>query len=74
MEICDNSMQIIRSAASSAIINPEKVVFGTDDGLYAYELSKEMISRIDDVKKVIQVEMIAEEQLLIVLGGKCVHR
>ncbi|XP_057303802.1 serine/threonine-protein kinase MRCK alpha-like [Hydractinia symbiolongicarpus] len=73
LEICDNSMQIIRSAASSAIINPEKVVFGTDDGLYAYELTKEIISRIDDVKKVIQVEMIAEEQLLIVLGGKQRH-
>ena len=46
-------------------------MLGTDEGLYSYELTKEIVSRIDDSKKVTQVEMIQDEQLLIVLSGKC---
>lgn len=53
----------------SAVVNTDKIVVGTDDGLFSYELTKESVSRIDDVKKVLQVEMIPEEQLLVVLSG-----
>jgi CNH domain. len=54
----------------AAVVNQDKVVVGTDDGLFSYELAKEMVCRIDDVKKVLQVEMIVDEQLLVVLSGK----
>jgi len=72
-EICDSSISILKSTLCSTIVNPDKIVLGTDEGLYAYELNREVISRIDDIKKVAQVEMIPEEQLLIVLAGKQRH-
>lgn len=70
-ELCDTSnIQTFRSMVCAAIVSQNKVVVGTDDGLFSYELAKESVTRIDDVKKVVQVEMVADEQLLIVLSGK----
>ncbi|XP_066911652.1 serine/threonine-protein kinase MRCK alpha-like isoform X2 [Clytia hemisphaerica] len=69
--LCDtNNIQVFRSMTCAAVVNQDKVVVGTEDGLFSYELGKESITRIDDVKKVLQVEMIPEEQLLVVLSGK----
>ena len=69
--MCDaNSAQISRSLVCAAVVNPGKIVFGTDEGLFSYELTKESVARIDDVKKVVQVEMIPDEQLLVVLSGE----
>jgi len=69
--VCDtNNIQAFRSMICAAVVNQDKVVVGTDDGLFSYELAKEMVCRIDDVKKVLQVEMIVDEQLLVVLSGK----
>lgn len=59
----------MKSTTCGTIVNSEKIVLGTDEGLYTYELPREVITRIDDSKKVVQVEMITEEQLLIVLSG-----
>ena len=69
--MCDtNNIQAFRSMACAAVVNQDKIVVGTEDGLFSYELGKESITRIDDVKKVLQVEMIPEEQLLVVLSGR----
>lgn len=42
---------------------------GTEEGLFAYDLSKEAVLRIDDVKKVFQIQVVQDEQLLVVLSG-----
>ena len=72
-EVADNSLQIVKSTICAAIIGPEKIVVGTEEGLYCIELIKETVTRIGDNRKVYQVEMIAEEQLLVVLSGRGRH-
>ena len=61
---------MFKSVLCSAVVNPDKIVVGTEEGLFSYELTKEIVTRIDDIKKVLQVEMIPEEQLVIVLSGR----
>ena len=72
-EVCDNNIPIVKSTVCAAIVSPDKIVCGTDEGLFSYELSREALLRIDDIKKVLQVEMIPDEQLLIVLAGECTN-
>ena len=62
-------LAILKSTTCATIVNSDKIVLGTDEGLYSYEMPREVIARIDDSKKVAQVELITEEQLLIVLSG-----
>ena len=44
---------------------------GTEDGLFCVDLDRDEICRIGDGKKIHQVEYIPDEQLMIVLAGKC---
>ena len=44
-------------------------VLGTDEGLYSIELSSGYIVRVDS-KRVYQVEVLFDEQLIIVVSGK----
>ena len=69
-EVCDNTTQIIRTTVCAVIFSPEKIICGTDEGLYTYEVIKEQVAKIDDVKKVFQIEMLPDEQLLVVLSSK----
>ena len=49
---------------------PDRLVLGTDDGLFCVDLDRDEICRIGDGKKLHQVEYVAEEQLIIPLAGK----
>ena len=49
---------------------PDRLVLGTDDGLFCVDLDRDEICRIGDGKKLHQVEYVAEEQLIIALAGK----
>ncbi|KAG8182959.1 hypothetical protein JTE90_003336 [Oedothorax gibbosus] len=69
-EILDNTLTLIKSATSAAVIDPERIVLGTEEGLYCVDLDREEIARIGDGKKVGQLEYIAEEQLLLAIAGK----
>lgn len=69
-EILDNTLTIIKCATSAAIIDPERIALGTEEGLYCVDLDREEIARIGDGKKVSQLEYIAEEQLLLAVAGK----
>ncbi|GFT83315.1 hypothetical protein NPIL_53142 [Nephila pilipes] len=74
-EILDNTLTLIKSTTCSAVIDPERIVLGTEEGLYCVDLDREdiyceKIARIGDGKKVCQLEYIAEEQLLLAVAGK----
>ncbi|XP_055924337.1 serine/threonine-protein kinase MRCK alpha-like isoform X2 [Argiope bruennichi] len=69
-EILDNTLTLIKSTACAAVIDPERIVLGTEEGLYCVDLDREEIARIGDGKKVWQLEYIAEEQLLLAVAGK----
>ena len=48
----------------------DRLVLGTDDGLFCVDLDRDEICRIGDGKKLHQVEYVADEQLIIALAGK----
>ncbi|XP_065214675.1 serine/threonine-protein kinase Genghis Khan isoform X2 [Planococcus citri] len=69
-EVVDNSVSFVKSAMSAVIIDPERIVVGSDDGLYCIDLDRSEIIKVGDGKKVYQLEYLKEEQLLIALSGK----
>merc|ERR1719282_1204076 len=71
-EVLDNTVGIIKNsnALSACLIDKDRMVVGTDDGLFCVDLDRDEIGRIGDGKKIHQVEYIPDEQLMIVLAGK----
>jgi serine/threonine-protein kinase MRCK len=71
-EVLDNTVSIIKNsnALSGCLIDRDRMVIGTDDGLFCVDLDRDEICRIGDGKKIHQVEYIPEEQLMVVLAGK----
>uniref|UniRef100_W4VRQ2 non-specific serine/threonine protein kinase n=1 Tax=Corethrella appendiculata TaxID=1370023 RepID=W4VRQ2_9DIPT len=72
-EILDSSLSAIRNALSALIIDPDRILLGTEDGLFCLDLDRTEIARIGESKKVYQLWYIAEEQLLAILCGKQRH-
>ncbi|XP_059087809.1 serine/threonine-protein kinase MRCK beta-like isoform X3 [Tigriopus californicus] len=71
-EILDNTVTMIKNAMSACLIDRDRLVVGTDDGLFCVDLDRDEICRIGDQKKIHQVEYLQDEQLMIALTGK--HR
>ncbi|XP_015923489.1 serine/threonine-protein kinase Genghis Khan isoform X7 [Parasteatoda tepidariorum] len=72
-EILDNTISVVKNALSAAIIDRERIVLGTEEGLYCVDLDREEIARIGEGKKISQIEYVPEEQLLIAVSGKQRH-
>ncbi|XP_065655108.1 serine/threonine-protein kinase MRCK alpha isoform X2 [Hydra vulgaris] len=68
-DIVEN-IPILRTTVCAAVIDITRIVCGSEEGLYSYHLGKESLTRIDETKKVVQIEMVHADQLLIVLSGK----
>lgn len=72
-ELIDNTLNLLKNTLSAAIIDPDRIVIGTDDGLYCIDLDRSEIARIGEGKKLFQLEYIQEEHLLVVVSGKQRH-
>lgn len=72
-EVFDSSLAVIRCALSSLIIDPERILVGTEDGLFCLDLDRNEIAKVGESKKIIQLWHIFEEQILVVLCGKQRH-
>ncbi|XP_035205944.1 serine/threonine-protein kinase Genghis Khan-like, partial [Stegodyphus dumicola] len=72
-EILDNTISIVKNALSAAVIDRDRLVLGTEEGLYCVDLDREEIARIGDGKKICQIQYVPEEQLLIAVSGKQRH-
>ncbi|XP_078344292.1 serine/threonine-protein kinase MRCK alpha-like isoform X3 [Oculina patagonica] len=68
-EVIESNVQI-KQALCATIIDTDRVCLGTEDGLFCIELMKESMSRIGDNKKVSQIEMLPDEQLLVLISGR----
>nr|XP_058949041.1 serine/threonine-protein kinase MRCK alpha-like isoform X2 [Pocillopora verrucosa] len=68
-EVTESNPQI-KQALCATIIDTDRVCLGTEDGLFCIELMKESSSRIGDNKKVSQIEMLPDEQLLVLISGR----
>ncbi|KAH0819296.1 hypothetical protein GEV33_003495 [Tenebrio molitor] len=69
-ELIDNSLTLLRNTLSAAIIDPDRIVLGAEEGLYCVDLDRTEIARIGEGKKIFQLEYISEEHLLVVVSGK----
>lgn len=69
-ELIDNSLTLLRNTLSAAIIDPDRIVLGTEEGMYCLDLDRTEIAKIGDGKKIFQLEYISEEHLLVVVSGK----
>ncbi len=69
-EVLDNTVSIIKNALSACLIDRDRLVVGTDEGLFCVDLDNNEICRIGDQKKIHQVEYLQEEQLMISLAGR----
>ncbi|XP_072743679.1 serine/threonine-protein kinase Genghis Khan [Anoplolepis gracilipes] len=72
-ELLDNTLAFIKNVMSGAIIDPDRLVIGTEEGLFCLDLDRSEIARVGEGKKIYLLEYVIEEQLIVVLSGKQRH-
>ncbi|MBN3293967.1 MRCKA kinase, partial [Polypterus senegalus] len=69
-EAFDSALPLIRTAQSAAIVDQQRIALGTEEGLYLIHVTKNEILQMGDCKKVTQINILPESQLLVVLSGR----
>ncbi|XP_051501038.1 serine/threonine-protein kinase MRCK beta isoform X2 [Myxocyprinus asiaticus] len=72
-EAYDSSLPAIKTTLSAAIVDRERIALGTEDGLFVVEITRDVIVRAADCKKVCQIEFIPKEKVVVLLGGRNRH-
>ncbi|XP_028996108.1 serine/threonine-protein kinase MRCK alpha isoform X3 [Betta splendens] len=72
-EAYDSTLPLIKTTQSAAIIDHERVALGNEEGLFVIHVTKDEIIRVGDNKKVHQIDLIPQEQLLAVISGRNRH-
>ncbi|CAC5362232.1 CDC42BP [Mytilus coruscus] len=75
-EVYDNSLSLVKSTNSCLILEQNKLLMGTDEGLFVAQLNKDVLIRIGDKnekKPVYQVELVHDEQLVVYTSGRQHH-
>ncbi|XP_055005106.1 serine/threonine-protein kinase MRCK beta-like [Boleophthalmus pectinirostris] len=70
LEVYDPALPLIKSTLSAAVLDRERVVLGTEEALFVVELTRDVIVRACDTKKVLQVELVPRENLLVLVCGR----
>ncbi|XP_077594107.1 serine/threonine-protein kinase MRCK beta isoform X2 [Stigmatopora nigra] len=69
-EAYDASLPIIKSTLSGAVLDRERIALGTEDGLFVVEVTRDVIVRAADSKKVHQMELMPKAGILALLCGR----
>ncbi|XP_068088901.1 serine/threonine-protein kinase MRCK alpha isoform X3 [Hyperolius riggenbachi] len=72
-EAYDCTLPLIKNTQSAAILDHERIALGNEEGLFVVHVTKDEIIRVGDNKKVHQVELIPQEQLITVISGRNRH-
>ncbi|KAM5163544.1 serine/threonine-protein kinase MRCK alpha [Mantella aurantiaca] len=72
-EAYDSTLPLIKNTQSAAILDHERIALGNEEGLFVVHVTKDEIIRVGDNKKVHQVELIPQEQLIAVISGRNRH-
>ncbi|XP_069371025.1 serine/threonine-protein kinase MRCK beta isoform X10 [Paralichthys olivaceus] len=72
-EAYDASLPVIKTTLSAAVIDRERVALGTEDGLFVVEVTRDVIVRAVDSKKVYQIDLIPKEKIVALLCGRNRH-
>ncbi|KAM7396076.1 hypothetical protein PAMA_007377 [Pampus argenteus] len=69
-EAYDASLPLIKTTLSAAVLDRERLVLGTEDGLFVIEVTRDVIVRAADSKKVYQIDLIPKEKIIALLCGR----
>ncbi|XP_060101735.1 serine/threonine-protein kinase MRCK alpha isoform X8 [Heteronotia binoei] len=72
-EAYDSTLPLIKTTQAAAIIDHERIALGNEEGLFVVHVTKDEIIRVGDNKKVHQIELIPNEQLIAVISGRNRH-
>ncbi|XP_039526027.1 serine/threonine-protein kinase MRCK beta isoform X5 [Pimephales promelas] len=72
-EAYDSSLPAIKTTLSAAILDRERIILGTEEGLFVVELTRDVIVRAADCKRVCQIELIPKEKMVALLSGRSRH-
>ncbi|XP_072503760.1 serine/threonine-protein kinase MRCK alpha isoform X2 [Notamacropus eugenii] len=72
-EAYDSALPLIKTTQAAAIIDHERIALGNEEGLFVVHVTKDEIIRVGDNKKVHQIELIPNEQLIAVISGRNRH-
>nr|XP_046229511.1 serine/threonine-protein kinase MRCK beta isoform X1 [Scatophagus argus] len=72
-EAYDASLPIIKTTLSSAVLDRERIALGTEDGLFVVEVTRDVIVRAADSKKIYQIDLIPKEKIIALLCGRNRH-
>uniref|UniRef100_A0A8C0XNL5 Serine/threonine-protein kinase MRCK alpha n=1 Tax=Castor canadensis TaxID=51338 RepID=A0A8C0XNL5_CASCN len=72
-EAYDSTLPIIKTTQAAAIIDHERIALGNEEGLFVVHVTKDEIIRVGDNKKIHQIELIPNDQLVAVISGRNRH-
>ncbi|KAM4691019.1 serine/threonine-protein kinase MRCK beta [Rhinophrynus dorsalis] len=72
-EAYDSTLPLIKAIVSAAIVDHERIAVGTEEGLYVIEVTRDVIVRAADCKKVYQIETIPKEKIVVLVCGRNRH-
>uniref|UniRef100_A0A8C8H758 Serine/threonine-protein kinase MRCK beta n=1 Tax=Oncorhynchus tshawytscha TaxID=74940 RepID=A0A8C8H758_ONCTS len=72
-EAYDSSLPAIKTTLCAAIVDRERIALGTEEGLFVVEVTRDVIVRAADCKKVHQMELIPKEKMMALLCGRNRH-
>uniref|UniRef100_A0A3B4C7C7 non-specific serine/threonine protein kinase n=1 Tax=Pygocentrus nattereri TaxID=42514 RepID=A0A3B4C7C7_PYGNA len=72
-EAYDSSLPAIKTTLSAAVVDRERIALGTEEGLFVVEITRDIIVRAADCKKVHQIDLIPKEKMVVLLCGRNRH-
>ncbi|XP_054305318.1 serine/threonine-protein kinase MRCK beta isoform X2 [Pongo pygmaeus] len=73
LEAYDSSLPLIKAVLTAAIVDADRIAVGLEEGLYVIEVTRDVIVRAADSKKVHQIELAPREKIVILLCGRNHH-
>ncbi|KAL6095423.1 cdc42bpb [Pungitius sinensis] len=72
-EAYDASLPLIKTVLSAAVLDRERIALGTEDGLFVVEVTRDVIVRAADSKKIHQIDLMPKEKIVALLCGRNRH-
>ncbi|XP_007434473.1 serine/threonine-protein kinase MRCK beta isoform X2 [Python bivittatus] len=72
-EAYDSTLPLIKTSLAAAIIDRDRIAIGSEEGLYVIEVTRDVIVRAADCKKVYQIELVPKEKIIILICGRNHH-
>uniref|UniRef100_A0A8C0HYR2 non-specific serine/threonine protein kinase n=1 Tax=Balaenoptera musculus TaxID=9771 RepID=A0A8C0HYR2_BALMU len=72
-EAYDSSLPLIKAVLTAAILDGDRIAVGLEEGLYVIEVTRDVIVRVADYKKVYQIELAPRERVAVLLCGRNHH-